>query len=162
MSRMYAATFGAPTPVAIVAKQDIFSIIPHDDHPVLIHAVFLNQVEDEDVGDANEDMWGIALVRGHTTISSGGANAAANPLDLADAAWSGASGDLRANDTTVMTTGTGIVLHADSFNIRVGWAYIPTPEMRILVPGSVGFEVELVYTPSSTTKMCGTMVFEEF
>jgi len=30
------------------------------------------------------------------------------------------------------------------------------------VPGSVGFQVELVYTPASSTKMCGTMIWEEF
>ena len=162
MPRMYSAIFGAPSPVAVAAKQDLFSIIPGDDNPIVIHAVFLSQVEDDDVGDANEDIWGVALVRGHTTTGSGGSQPVARPLDLADSTGAHTATNLAANDTTTMTGGTGLVLHADAFNTRVGWAYIPTPEMRILVPGSVGFQVELVYTPASSTKMTGTLIWEEF
>jgi hypothetical protein len=34
-------------------------------------------------------------------------------------------------DTTIATFTSGVNVHRDTFNVRNGWQYIPTPETRI-------------------------------
>ena len=58
--------------------------------------------------------------------------------------------------------GTPVDLHAEAFNIRAGWAYIPTPEAR---PG-VGqnntiIVVRLMAAPADSLTMSGTLIVEE-
>lgn len=159
MSRMYVVTNETVGGVSVAAAQDIFSMIPGDDNPCIIHAVYLSQ--SSDVGDALEAFLEIHLVVGHTTTGSGGTQPTARPLDVNDPAWSGTATNLGANDTTGMSAGTPIILHQEAVNIRVGMAYIPTPEARIYVPSSLGFQVELMAAPTSPVDLHQTLVFEE-
>ena len=156
MSRMYSIEFAD---VAVTAAQDLFSFKPLDDRPVIIHAIFFSQTDD--VGDAAEEMLLIKIVRGNTTIGSGGSNPTARPLDTTDAAF-GPTTNVRANDTTEVSGGTGLDIHSEAFNIRTGWAYIPTPEMRIRVDEGDGFcAIQLIDVPTDSLTMSGTMYVEE-
>lgn len=159
MGRIYSVTNETVTGVSVAAVQDIFSIIAASSNPLLIHAVILTQ--SSDVGDALEAFLEINLTVGHTTTGSGGTQPTANPLNIDDAAWSGTVTNLGANDTTGMTAGTAIIQWQEAFNIRTGMYYIPTPEMRIYVPVSLGFQVELMTTPTSPVDLMQTLIFEE-
>lgn len=159
MGRMYTISFGA---VSVTAQQDLFSFKPADDKPVTIHACYISNVGiAADAGDAQEELLRVVIIRGHTTIGSGGSNPTARPLASADTAF-GPTTNVRANDTTKVSGGTGVILHDDGFNNRVGWVYLPTPEMRILSNEGDGFvAVQLLSTPTDAILLSGTLYVEE-
>jgi len=156
MGRMYSIEFAD---VAVTAAQDLFSFKPLDDRPVILHAVFITQ--NSDVADAAEEMLTVKIIRGAATVGSGGSNPTARPLDSTDAAF-GPTTNVRANDTTETSGGTPLDMHSEAFNIRTGWAYIPTPEMRIRTDEGDGFlAVALITVPADSLTMSGTMYVEE-
>lgn len=156
MGRMYAVTFEN---VAVTAAQDFFEISPADDKPVLIHAIYLSQ--STDVGDAAEEMLRVTIKRGHTTSGSGGS--APTPAPLGSSAGAAAGFTAEVNNTTIASAGTAVDLHAETFNIRAGLVYIPTPEAR---PGAsqanTTLVVRLMAAPADSLSMSGTMIVEEF
>lgn len=159
MSRMYSISFSN---VSVSAAQDFFSVKPATDKPIVVHAIFLSNVGGTaDAGDAQEELLGVEIGQGNTTIGSGGTNPTARPLNSVDTAF-GPTTNVRVNDTTKVTTGTRLLLHADGFNIRTGWQYIPTPEMRIRHSAADNFlAVQLLAAPADAVSMSGTMIVEE-
>lgn len=156
MGRMYSVEFEN---VAVTAAQDFFALLPADDKPIDIHAIFLSQCTE--VGDAAEEMLRVKIIRGADTIGSGGSNPTPIRLNSGDAT-SGISTNCRVNDTTETSGGTPLDLHSESFNIRTGWAYVPTPECRIRCRESDGFTaVALIGAPADSITMSGTLIFEE-
>lgn len=155
MGRMYAVTFEN---VAVTAAQDFFEISPADDRPVLIHAIYLSQ--STDVGDAAEEMLRVKIIRGHTTGGSGGS--APTPAPLGSSADAAAGFTAEVNNTTIASAGTAVDLHAETFNIRAGLVYIPTPEAR---PGAsqanTTLVVRLMAAPADALSMSGTLIVEE-
>lgn len=156
MPRMYAVTFEN---VAVTVAQDLFDIAPGDDKPCIIHAIYLSQ--STELGDAQEEQLRIKLIRGFATVGSGGG--AFTPVMLNE--HNTASGaTCRINDTTIAVVGAGVtdVLWAESFNLRSGWQYLPTPEMRPVVKQtSTRLVVQLVAAPADSVTMNGTLIMEE-
>ena len=154
MGRVYSAEFAA---VAVAAAQDLFSILPAVDKPVLVHAVFISQ--SSDLGDAAAEGLLIKLQRGATTAGSGGSTPAATPLgsinDAADAAT------VHANDTTETSAGTIVDVHSEVWNIRTPFVWMPPPEHRVGVENNQHFAVALITIPADSITMCGTIIFEE-
>lgn len=148
--------------ISIAAQQDFFSFQPAANKPVVIHEVRISNVAiAAQSGDAHEEMLGIEICRGNTTIGSGGTNPTAQPIRTSAAAF-GPTTNVRANDTTKVTGGTRTLLVADGFNSRTGWLYQPVPEDRIVSMNGDNFvAVQLVTTPSATIAMSGTLVVEE-
>ena len=159
MSRIYSISFAL---VAVSAQQDFFSVKALDDRPIVIHEVRINNAGiTADAGDAKEQLWGVEICRGNTTIGSGGTNPTAQPFNSADSAF-GPTTNVRVNDTTKVSAGTRALLLADGFNTRAGWIYLPTPEDRIRTAEGDGFlAVQLTTTPSEAITMSGTMIVEE-
>ena len=156
MGRMYSIEFEN---VSVTAAQDFFALKPADDKPILIHGIYLSQFSD--VGDSAEEILRVKIIRGAATIGSGGSNPTPRPMDSNDAA-SGITTNSRVNDTTETSGGSPVDLHSDAFNIRVGWVYIPTPEMRIRCDEGDGFiAVALMAAPADAVSMSGTLYFEE-
>jgi hypothetical protein len=157
MGRLYSVAFTGQTITTAGGDRDLFYVAPADDKPVVLHAVYLAQYSD--VGDAAEEILRVDIVRGHTTVGSGGSSATPEPLDKIDTA-SGATA--RTNDTTIASAGAGVTVHADAFNIRGGWVYIPTPETRIRCSQSEGsLVVRLMAAPADDVSMSGVLYFEE-
>jgi hypothetical protein len=154
MGRMYVAEFEN---VSVSALQDFFELQPAANIPIVLHAVYLSQVTD--VGDTNEEMLRVSIVRGNTTSGSGGTTQTPTPLDQNDAA----SGDttVEMNNTIEASAGTEVDLHSETFNIRTGWVYMPTPEMRPRVQNAELLCVRLLVAPGSAIFMSGTIYFEE-
>ena len=157
--RMYTISFAA---VSVTAQQDLFSFKALDDRPVTIHACYISNVGiAADAGDAQEELLRVIIIRGNTTIGSGGSNPTARPLAVLDTAF-GPTTNVRTNDTTIISGGTGVILHDDGFNNRVGWVFIPTPEMRIRSNEGDGFvAIQLKSTPTDAILLSGTLYVEE-
>lgn len=158
MSRMYACTFDLTAVTAAIF--DVFEFTPADDKPIVLHAVFLGQTTE--LGDAQEEQFEWSIRRGGTAMStgSGGTSAAAGVALDASGAASGFT--FEAMNTTEATFTTGVKLHSDSFNLRTGLQFIPTPEMRIACSqANGGMVVRIESTPVDSVSMVGTAYVEE-
>jgi len=159
MGRVYTIAFSG---VSIAAQQDFFSIKPATDKPIKIHSCVISNVGiAADAGDAQEELLRVVIIRGNTTIGSGGSNPIAKPVNKADTAF-GPTTNVRTNDTTKVSGGTGDILYDDGLNVRVGWQYLPIPEDRLSCSGTDGFiAVQLLSTPDDGVLMSGTLTVEE-
>lgn len=153
--RMYAVPFEG---VAVTGAVDFFEITPADDKPVCIHGIYLSQ--SSDTGDAAEELLRVTIKRGHTTGGSGGSTPTPSPLGSSANAAAGFTA--KTNNTTQASAGTAVTLHSETFNVRAGWAYIPTPEAR---PGAsqanTTIVVRLEAAPADSLTMSGCLIVEE-
>lgn len=150
MGRVYAAVFEQ---VAVTAAQDLFELNAPADAAVSVHSVTITQASD--AGDAQAEMLPILVHRGSTS-GSGGSVVTASPLAVGNPAF---GGTVEANNTTQSTEGT--FLHAEGFNVQVGFFFIPPPEDRPILSPSGRLIVELQSAPADSLTMNGVIVFEE-
>lgn len=150
MGRIYSASFEE---VAVTVAQDLFEVVAPADSAVIIHSVTITQ--STDAGDAQAEMLPILIHRG-TATGTGGSSPTASPLQLGDAAF---GGTVEVNNTTQSAEGT--FLHAEAFNVQIGFYYLPPPEDRPVISPSALFIVELQAAPDDSLTMNGTVVFEE-
>ena len=153
MGRMYSVQFNG---VAVTVQQDFFEVVAPADSLVVLHVIYIPQITE--VADAEEEMLVLLIKSGQTTSGSGGSAPTAVPLALGDAAFGGTT---EVNNTTKATAGTIVTHHAEAFNVRAGWQYIPTPEMRKVLSPSARMTLELATTPADSITMDGTLYFEE-
>lgn len=154
MGRMYAVTFES---VNVSVAVDLFELIPADDKPLTVHALIIGQ--SSDAGDAQDEMLPIAIKRGHVTSGSGGASPTPAPLNPGDAA---AGFTAETNNTTQASSGTAVTLYADTFNVRSGFVWIPTPESRpVANQGNSTLVVRLGAAPADQLTISGTLIVEE-
>lgn len=154
MARVYSITFEN---VSVTAAQDLFEIQPGTNHPVVVMAVYIDQISD--VGDAQEEMLRYQIIRGHTTSGTGGTVPTARPMDPGDSA---ASLSAEVNNTTIASLGTPVVLHSGAFNIRAGLALIFPPEMTPVVNAAqTTLVVRLMAAPADAVTLSGTLYVAE-
>lgn len=154
MGRMYTVTFAA---VPVTLSQDLFMIAPASNKPVRLHELYLGQTSD--VGDAQEEMLRVQIIRGHTTVGSGGSSVTPAPHLSADTI---AGFVARVNDTTIASGGTSTVHFAEPFNIRAGLHQVWTPETRPpCTTASTRIVVRLMAAPADEITMSGTLYVEE-
>ena len=159
MGRMYTVEFSDTAVATASGDVDFFEILPAANKPIRVHAVYLSQ--SSDVGDAAEEMLRVKIMRLPATVTSGtgGSSATPVPLDVNDAA-SGATCEVL-NTAVATTSGTGLDVHPDAFNIRVGWPYMPTPEMRLRAQNTEAIIVRLMAAVTDELTMSGVLYFEE-
>lgn len=157
MGMFYTAQFNG---VAVTAQQDFFELAAPADAVVVIHRILLTQTTE--VGDAQEEMLSILIKRGEGTVTSGSGGTAPTPVKL-EKGFAAAGTVAEVNNTTKMVVGTGaiVTLHADAWNVRVPWDFLPTPENRPVISPSDRITVELGTTPVDSITMNGTIWFEE-
>lgn len=153
MGRMYTGQFNG---VAVTAQQDLFELVAPSTAICVIHSIELEQTTE--VGDTQEEGLSILLKSGSTTSGSGGSTPSKVAAQVSDAA-SGAT--LEANNTTKATAGTIVTHNAWSWNVRMPFNKIFTPEMRPMVAPSRRLTVELATTPADSITMNGTITWEE-
>ncbi|MCS6297179.1 MAG: hypothetical protein H8K09_13165 [Nitrospira sp.] len=153
MGRMFTGQFNG---VAVTAQQDLFELVAPATAICVIHAIELEQTTE--VGDAQEEGLSILLKSGATTSGSGGSTPSKVAAQVSDAA-SGAT--LEANNTTKATAGTIVTHNAWSWNVRMPFNKIFTPEMRPVVAPSRRLTLELGTTPADSITMNGTITWEE-
>lgn len=155
MGRIYAVTFEG---VAVTAAVDFFELQPADDKPVSLIGIMLSQASD--LGDINEEILRIQVLRGHTSSGSGGATPTPAPVNNSSDTAAGAVSDT--NNTTIASGGTAVSLFSHTFNIRAGLEHYFPPECR---PGAsqanTTIVVRLMAAPADSLTMNGTLYFEE-
>ena len=150
---LYAITF---TGVSVSAAHDFFQIDPVNNRNCVLHSVVITQSSEP---SSEEEQLTVQIIRGHTVDGSGGSVATPVPLLSDDVA---AVMDAQINNTTIASGGTPVILHSEAFNSRMGWYYLPTPEMRTVTKANaVLFVVRLLNAPSDAITFNGTMYIEE-
>ena len=155
MGRIYTAQFSG---VAVTAQQDLFEIVAPATAIIVIHDIQLGQTTE--LGDAAEESLLLLMKSGSTTTGSGG-SAPAKVSQLFGSAASGAT--VAANNTTKATVGT-IVTHGGfppTWNIRVPYEKVWTPECRPILAPSRRWTFELASTPADSITMSGSVTWEE-
>lgn len=155
MARVYSVVFGA---VSVSAAQDFFEISPADDKPVEIVGLMLAQTGVADVGDANEELLRIQIIRGHSTSGSGGSAATPRPMNPSDTAAGFAA---EVNNTTVASAGTGVTLHEDAFNVRAGYMNWWPEGMGPAATQANGTIVVRTTAPADAITLSGTLYVRE-
>ena len=144
--------------VSVSAQVDFFEIVAPATGVVVIHRCLITQ--SSDVGDAAEEGLLILLDRGNTTSGSGGTaitQAAGMAMEQAGPAF---TGTVEYCNTTKATAGTVTNLHAEVWNVRTAWDFLPTPELRPVLSPSQRAVFELATTPADALTVSGTLVFE--
>lgn len=152
--RVYSVQFNA---VAVTAQQDFFEITAAAGKNLEIMAVILGQTSD--AKDAEEEILSLLFKAGQTTTGSGGTTPTAIPRSVTNAA---AGFTAKVNNTTKASAGTIVTHHADAWNIRGPYLWLPPEDMRIQLTGSRRFTVELATTPADSITCHGTVYVKEY
>lgn len=155
--RLYVASFEN---VAVAAAQDLFAIAPATNKPVIVHSVTLSNVGGTaDAGDAQEEDLRLIVVRGNSTVGSGGGTMTPPPKLNADTAFGGV---VRINDTTAASAGTAETLGALGWNTRIPLDRLWAPEHRpVCTAAQTRICVRLLVAPADSFNVTGEVVFEE-
>jgi hypothetical protein len=159
LGRLYAVSFAA---VSVTAQQDFFYVKPATDKICIIEAIYLSNVGiGADAGDAQEELYALALsyLPSTVTAGTGGSSVTPAPLSVNDAAAGFAA---CVNDTGKATTnGTAITRHSDGWNVRVPYIWLPPPEHRTIVANAAAITLQLNSTPTDAILISGTMLVRE-
>lgn len=153
MGLLYAVSVVAvASPAAI---WDVIELNTPATKAVKIHSLYLGQTTD--MGDAVAESLTVQVIKGHATSGSGGSTATPVPKN----AGAGAAGTtVETNNTTIASTGTALIMHADVWNIQLPYQYRPTPEERDEIAPSSRVVVRVSAPADAITTTC-TVIFEE-
>ena len=152
--RMYTVSF-APTAVTVAA--DLFEIRPAAEKPVEVAGLFISQTTE--IADAQDEMIGYSVVRGHSTSGNGTATTP-RPLDRSATAAGFAAETV---GTTQASAGTGVTLHADAFNVRSGLGlWLPEDCQWEVSATDTTLVVRLAGAPSDSVSFTGTLYVREW
>jgi hypothetical protein len=152
--RLYSVGF---TAVSISAVQDLIAIYAGASKIVAIQSIELSQVTQATIGSLR---WRLRYLPPTVTAGSGGSAGVISPLNPGDAA---ATCTARTNDTTQATTsGTGINLWSDQWNLINGVLWVPPNVNRPPVSALSGALVlSLDLAPGVGITASGTVTLEE-
>jgi hypothetical protein len=137
--------------ISVSAAQDLFELNVPATQIAVIKSLVIGQ--SSDAGDAEDEQQRVRFLRGATTSGSGGsAVTALGPYTYA--------GTAERNNTTVATGGTPTTRHADGWNVRSGYVWMPSEEDMIVVPPSTRFVVNLPSTPADAITVSATLHFQ--
>lgn len=112
---------------AFTVAADLVEITPADDRPVVVHGFRVWQITE--LGDAAEEIIGLAWVRGNTTSGSGGnTSVAATPKDPRAAS---AGMTVETANTTAASAGSPVTVYSTGWNVRAPLEVVFAPEQRI-------------------------------
>jgi hypothetical protein len=161
---MYAVPFSQQTISNAGGDRDFFYIAPADDKPVLIHSIVFSPAAAGDLGDAQEETLFFSIIRGHTTVGSGGSSVTASTVGRENPSDPDPAFTARTNDTTIASAGTAVTLHTGGWNNRVGMEATPPDRLRTWwcsqAQGSI--VVRLLNTVADDLVLSGTLYVEEF
>jgi hypothetical protein len=143
---------------AFTVAADLVEIAPADDRPVVVHGFRVWQTTE--LGDAAEEVIGLAWVRGNATSGSGGnTSVAATPKDPRAAA---AGMAVETANTTAASTGTPLTVYATGWNVRAPLEVVFTPEQRIKCDQAQSFLVlRMLAAPADSVTVGVSVDIEE-
>jgi hypothetical protein len=158
VGRFYAITLDTASITAANTDYDLFSVSMADDKPVRFWELTIAAYSE--IAEAQEEWLRVQVIRGYTSVGSGGNSVATVPqLNLVDTA---AGFTARTADPTVATTGTVQILWAGGFNVRAGLEKVWLPETTPWASqASTTMIVRMLTTVADTLDLTGTLVVEE-
>lgn len=153
---IYTVSFDQQTIAAASGDFDLFELVPADDRPVELVALFLGNKSE--IGDAQDEMLALSIITDNTT-SSNGTSATPRPLDPRD----GAAGfTAETVGSTVATGGTAVAVHVDTFNVRAGYQLILPEFMRPKVDqADTAMYIRLTTAATDDLTLSGTVYVRE-
>lgn len=157
MGRLY------QVPIAFVsqtAQIDLFELVAASNKGCRIHEIYIAQ--STEVGDAAEEMLTLALKRASGTYTSGSGGTTPTPVAIdPDDAAAGFTAEV--NNTTKAAAGTGTMTteRLFSWNVRMPFHLIFTPETRPKIKGGEAKILELTTTPADAVTLGGYVLVEE-
>jgi len=143
--------------ISVSAAQDFFELTPATNRPITIMGWIFTQISD--VGDAEEEVLRVKVIRGHATSGSGGGTSTPAPLDPRSAA---AGFTCETNNTTIASAGTAVDLYAGGFNVRVGDLVMLPPELGLGCDATQTLIVlRLMAAPADAITLSGTVFVKE-
>jgi hypothetical protein len=156
-SRVYSAEFENQSITNAGGDRDFWYLAPADDKPCWLIGWNLDQISD--VKDAEEEILRYRVIRGHTTVGTGGGSVTPTPLAPSDAA---AGATVRANDTTIASAGTPVNIASYAFNIRMGERIWLPPELWIpITQAQTSIVLRLMAGPADDVTLSSTLWFAE-
>lgn len=150
-------------PIAFAAQTaqiDFFELTAAAEKPCRIHEIYL--ANSTEVADAQEEQLTLKLKRaiGSVTSGSGGSAPTPVPQDPRDTA---AGLTAETNNTTKLAVGSGTITDERlfSWNVRMPFQLIFTPETRPMIVGGEKKVLELTTTPADSITMGGYVLVEE-
>lgn len=153
-SRVFTSVFQG---VSVSAAQDLLSLLASSSVPLKLISARIGQ--SSDFGDAQDELLRVRIRRGMTTAGSGGSAPSMYDVDKRRNATSSAT--CRANDTTAASGGTIEELYEETFNVRSGWIYMPTPEERLVCAVSTRIAINLPAAPVDPLTLSGEICWME-
>lgn len=148
--RLYTVSWDAAT--SITVGVDIFWIAPADDKPCFLEELTLWQTSD--FGDAQDEVIGVQIIRGFTSVGSGGSSA---PLigKFDSPGGTALSATCRCRDTSNATTGTTDILHQDGWNVRAPYIWTPPSDdwKPYATQAQTSLVVKLIAAPADAITM---------
>jgi hypothetical protein len=135
MSRMYSFLQDA---VAYTTAKDMMRITAPATKSIVVHHVEVTQ----DLIEVSEML--PIQIQQSSNAGTGGSAITPKPLDPGDAAFGGTAVVNLSGDTAI----SGAPYHRRAEDVRVGWIWTPTPELRPVIPGGGFFVVRLETAPS--------------
>ncbi|TXH10697.1 MAG: hypothetical protein E6R03_15160 [Hyphomicrobiaceae bacterium] len=155
MGRIYTVHL-APTAITVAA--DLVELTPADDKPICIHGFRVWQTTD--LGDAAEEVIGLAFVRGNTSTGSGGnTSVAVTPKNPSDAA---AGLTCETANTTAASGGTAATTYSTGWNVRSPLEVVFTPEQRIYCTQATLLVLRMLGAPADSLTIGCSVDIEEF
>jgi hypothetical protein len=143
--REYTVTWDAATGITVAI--DIFEILPASNKPVFMEELTIWQTSD--FKDVEEEILQIQVLSGLTTSGSGGAAATVGKRPGDSAA--GFTAECR--NTTLATTGTAYIEHADGWNVRAPYIWTPLENWRPMGTSGAPLYVRLPVAPVDSLTM---------
>lgn len=162
MGRIYYVTFENISITNANGDHDLWYIAPADDKPVRLWGYELSCSSNTDMGDAQEEQLRLEVIRGHSTVGSGGTAVTASTVGRANPTDPDPSFTARTCDTTIASAGTTTVQQAISVNNRVTYEKVWIPELTpwcTQVQSSI--VVRLMAAVVDDITMSGTLSVEE-
>lgn len=157
MGRIYQV----PIPfVAQTAQIDIFELTAAAEKRCVIHEIKLYQ--STELGDTQEEQLTLKLKRASGSVTSGSGGTAPTPVPInPDDAAAGLTAEV--NNTTKLVVGSGTITDERlfSWNVRIPFEQIFTPEGRPMIKGGEKKVLELTTTPADSITLGGYALVEE-
>lgn len=145
IGRMYSVAMNG---ASVTAAKDIMRLSAASGHVLVIHSVEITQQAAE-----TDEQLEVILQR----ASTDGTGTSATPFPHMEGHPS--FGGTAVTNLTADTT-PGQVLLREGFNIKAGFFWLPTPEMRIVIAPSGRFVVRLNTAPGAALTMSSRIAFE--
>lgn len=162
MGRIYFVQFENISVTAANGDYDLFYLAPADDKPVRLLDYEIAMSSTADAGDAQEEFLRIQVIRGHTTVGSGGTAVTASSVGRANPSDPDPSFTARTGDSTIASAGTTQVIQSVAVNNRVPylkqWLETTAPWCTQAQSSIV---VRLVAAVADDCNMSGTLTVEE-